>query len=252
MTKKAWIIFAAICVAIIGGMIYLSRGSKVDVTNVNVTDIQSANADNGNIADHTYGNTKSKVMLFEYADFQCPGCSSAYPIIKQIKEKYKDQIGYVFRNFPLTSSHPNALAAAAAAESAGLEGKYWEMHNSLFEHRSEWVDLGGSARTDYFVSLASKIGLDADTFKGHLDSAEIRKKVNYDLAIGKKAGVSGTPAFYIGSQDVGNQKVLDGKLMPASNSSEQAAYVWSSVENFEKYVIVPALQKNGIAWPETK
>ena len=242
MTKRAWIIFAAICVAIIGGLIYLSRNNKVDVANVDPTAIQTAAADNGNIADHTYGNMKSKVILFEYADFQCPGCNSAHPIIKKVVEKYKGQIGYVFRNYPLTNAHPNALAAAAAAESAGVEGKYWEMHDKLFEQRSNWVELTGAARTNYFVSLAAELGINKDKFSEHLDSASIRKKIDYDLAVGAKAGVGGTPALFIGKKDVGNQKVSNGKIISTSKTDSNATYVWANADDFEKYVIVPALR----------
>lgn len=252
MTKRAWIIFAVICAMVFGGLIYLSRSNKVDVASVDPAVLQTAADDNGNIADHTYGNTKSKVILFEYADFQCPGCNSAHPIIKKIVEKYKDQIGYVFRNFPLTSSHPNALAAAAAAESAGLDGKYWEMHDKLFENRSGWVELTGEARTNYFASLAVELGLDKDKFLNNLNSAAIRKKINYDQALGTKAGVTGTPALFIGKKDVGNQKISDGKLISAAADKSDAAYVWTNAENFEKYVIIPALKEHGIALPESK
>ena len=249
MTKRAWIIFAAICVAIIGGLIYLSRNNKVNGANVDPTAIQTAAANNGNIADHTYGNMKSKVILFEYADFQCPGCNSAHPIIKKVVEKYKGQIGYVFRNYPLTNAHPNALAAAAAAESAGVEGKYWEMHDKLFEQRSNWVELTGAARTNYFVSLAAELGINKDKFSEHLDSASIRKKIDYDLAVGAKAGVGGTPALFIGKKDVGNQKVSNGKIISTSKTDSNATYVWANADDFEKYVIVPALKEHGIALP---
>ena len=249
MTKRAWIIFAAICVAIIGGLIYLSRNNKVNVANVDPTAIQTAAADNGNIADHTYGNMKSKVILFEYADFQCPGCNSAHPIIKKVVEKYKGQIGYIFRNYPLTNAHPNALAAAAAAESAGVEGKYWEMHDKLFEQRSNWVELTGAARTNYFVSLAAELGINKDKFSEHLDSASIRKKINYDLAVGTKAGVSGTPALFIGKKDVGNQRVSNGKIVSTGEVDSGATYVWTNADDFEKYVIIPALKEHGIALP---
>ena len=252
MTKKSWIIFGAICIGLIGGLIYLSNNNKANVDDVSATDIQVASAENGNIAEHTYGNMDSKVILYEYADYQCPGCYSAYPIIKEVTEKYKDQIGYVFRNYPLTSSHPNALAAAAASESAGLEGKYWEMHNSLFTNRSNWINLLGEERTEYFASLATALGVDKEKFLSHLDDANVRKKINYDLALGQKAGVSGTPALYIGSKDVGNQKVLNGSIVSSSNTDSSATYVWASAENFEKYVIVPALEENGIELPTSE
>ena len=172
-----------------------------------------------------------------------------HPIIKKVVEKYKGQIGYVFRNYPLTNAHPNALAAAAAAESAGVEGKYWEMHDKLFEQRSNWVELTGAARTNYFVSLAAELGINKDKFSEHLDSASIRKKIDYDLAVGAKAGVGGTPALFIGKKDVGNQKVSNGKIISTSKTDSNATYVWANADDFEKYVIVPALKEHGIALP---
>ena len=147
MTKKAWIIFAAMCVGLIGGLIFLQQRNQIDVSSVDTTKAQPASSESGNISEHVYGNANSKVLLVEYADFQCPGCNSSYPVTKKVIEKYKDKIGFIFRNYPLTSAHPNALAAAAAAESAGLQGKYWEMHNSLFENRASWVELSGSTRS---------------------------------------------------------------------------------------------------------
>lgn len=247
MTKKAWIIFAAMCVGLIGGLIFLQQRNQIDVSSVDTTKTQSASSESGEISDHIYGNAKSKVILVEYADFQCPGCNSSHPVTKKISEKYKDKIGFIFRNYPLTSAHPNALAAAAAAESAGLQGKYWEMHNSLFENRASWVELSGSTRTENFVKLASDIkGLNVEKFKADLENPNIRKKIDYDMALGKKDSVGGTPAMYINGKDVGSQKVLNGKLVSGTNTDTNASYVWANADDFEKFVIQPAMKSAGI------
>ena len=119
MSKKTWIVFAVVCVGIIAGLVFLSRGNKIDVSNIDEWQIQPVKELNGNIADHVYGNKNAKVVMIEYGDFQCPGCGTAAPAIKSVAEKYKDNIAFVFRNFPLYSLHPNALAAATAAEAAG-------------------------------------------------------------------------------------------------------------------------------------
>lgn len=249
MTKKAWIIFAAMCVGLIGGLIFLQQRNQIDVSNVDTTKAQSASSESGGISDHIYGNANSKVLLVEYADFQCPGCNSSYPVTKKVTEKYKDKIGFIFRNYPLTSAHPNALAAAAAAESAGLQGKYWEMHNSLFENRASWVELSGSTRTENFVKLASDIkGLNVEKFKADLENPNIRKKIDYDMALGKKDSVGGTPAMYINGKDVGSQKVLNGKLVSGTNTDTNASYVWANADNFEKFVIQPAMKSAGISY----
>ena len=249
MTKKAWIIFAAMCVGLIGGLIFLQQHNQIDVSSVDTTKAQPASSESGNISEHVYVNANSKVLLVEYADFQCPGCNSSYPVTKKVIEKYKDKIGFIFRNYPLTSAHPHALAAAAAAESAGLQGKYWEMHNSLFENRASWVELSGSTRTENFVKLASDIkGLNIEKFKADLENPNIRKKIDYDMALGKKDSVGGTPAMYINGKDVGSQKVLNGKLVSGTNTDTNASYVWANADNFEKFVIQPAMKSAGISY----
>jgi protein-disulfide isomerase len=249
MTKKAWIIFAAMCVGLIGGLIFLQQRNQIDVSSVDTTKAQPASSESGDISEHVYGNSNSKVLLVEYADFQCPGCNSSYPVTKKVIEKYKDKIGFIFRNYPLTSAHPNALAAAAAAESAGLQGKYWEMHNSLFENRASWVELSGSTRTENFVKLASDIkGLNIEKFKADLENPNIRKKIDYDMALGKKDSVGGTPAMYINGKDVGSQKVLNGKPVSGTNTDTNASYVWANADDFEKFVIQPAMKSAGISY----
>jgi len=249
MTKKAWIIFAVICVALIGGLIYMSSMNKVDVSKVDALKIQDAAEDNGKIADHTFGNMKSKVTLVEYGDYQCPGCGDAYPIIKQITEKYKDQLGFIFRNFPLSTLHPNALAAATVAEDANLQGKFWEMHNKLYETQDSWNQLSGADRTNYFLSLADTVGTDKSKLQSVLngdssDSNRISKKINFDMALGKKQGVSGTPTLYLNGKEVSNQYFKDGKIVPQSVTGAEP--VWSDATAFDTLIIKPALQDNGM------
>lgn len=246
MTRNTWIIFGVLCLALLGGLVYVSRGSKIDVSNVDEMTIQKASEQNGNIGDHTYGNMSSKVILIEYGDYQCPGCGSAYPVVKQVVEKYKDKMGLVFRNYPLYTIHPNAFAASAAAEAAGLQGKFWEMHDKLYSNQSAWNQLTGTARTEFFVSAANEIGADGTKLQSQLDSAAIKSKINFDEALGKKSGVQGTPSFYINGKNVGDQDVKDGKLIPSDNDSSTPA-VWGSAETFENLLIVPALKAAGIA-----
>jgi protein-disulfide isomerase len=246
MTKKTWLIFGALCIALIGGLIFISRQSKIDVSNVNLSQVQAASDKNGNIGDHTFGNMKSKVILVEYGDYQCPGCGSAYPVIKEVTEKYKDKIGFIFRNFPLSTIHPNALAAASAAEVAGLNGKFWEMHDQLYSTQSSWESLGGSDRTTYFKQLGTSLGIDASKFSDEaLGASNIQAKIRFDQALGNKAGVSGTPGLFIGTKDVGNQYFVGNNIVTKGTSG--AELVWSSASSFEKFVIEPALKEAGIS-----
>ena len=126
MSKIKWIIFGLVSVGIVAGLVIYSNSTTKKTTvsdNVDVYAIQAANNDNGQIADHIYSDNDSKVILIEYGDYQCPGCGSFNPTIEKIAEEYKDKIKYIFRNY-LLSYHANSKAAAAAAESAGLQGKY--------------------------------------------------------------------------------------------------------------------------------
>lgn len=204
MSKKAWIIFAVACVAVLGGLVYFSNSNKINVEAVNTGSVLDASAASGNIADHVYGNADSKVVFVEYGDYQCPGCEAAYQPVKEMVEKYKDKVAFVFRNFPLTSIHPNAKAAAAASEAAGLQGKYWEMHDHLYEDQSAWKDLDPTQRTTYFIDTAKELGMNGDTFKSDLSADAVMKKINFDLAVGKKSDVTSTPSFYIGDKKLDN------------------------------------------------
>ena len=229
MSKLSWIIFSIVTVAILVGLVIFSKGTSLDVSKIDINTIQTANSQDGKIADHVFGKSGSKVTLVEYGDFQCPPCGSIYPRAKAISEQYKDQIQFVFRNFPIMTIHVNSKAAAAAAESAGLQGKYWEMHNKLYEGQSAWSDLNETDRTDYFVKLAQSLSLDINKFKSDMASTNITAKIDYDLAVGKKANVQGTPTF-----------VLDGKTLDPS--------VYSTDANF-KDAINAELKKAGIPLP---
>lgn len=202
MDKKAWIIFAVVAVGLLTALVAVSGRGKVDVDSINTNSILSASESSGNIADQVYGNAGSKVMLVEYGDFQCPTCGTVHPIIKPLTEKYKDQIAFVYRNFPLSSIHPNARAAAAAVEAAGLQGKYWEMHNKIFESQSGWSTLSANDRGAYFTNAAKELGLNIDTFNADLAGPNVTKKINFDLALGKKDKVTGTPSVFLNGQTI--------------------------------------------------
>ncbi len=244
MTSKGWFIFIIIVVLAIGGAIFVSRQEEAGLTNnINVNAIQTASADNGNIADHTFG-TGAKVTLVEYGDYQCPGCDSAASVIKQLTEKYKDKLTFVFRN-KMMPYHSNARAAASFAEAAGLQGKYWEMHDKLYATQSTWANLPASnERTDYFANLIKEIGGDPEKAKTTIESDDIIKKLNFDEALSNQQGVTSTPSFYLNGKDVGSLYVLDGKLVTKATNGAQL--IWSSAEDFDKLVLQPAFKEAGI------
>lgn len=212
MTKKSWIIFVAVCFIVLAGLVYFSNKNKLDVSGVDTNKILATSVSSGNIADHVFGKVDSKVMLVEYGDYQCPSCGAAYQPLKDVTTKYQGKIAFVFRNFPLTSLHPNALAAAAAAEAAGLQGKYWEMHDKLYEGQASWGQLNANDRTGLFVSYAKDLGLNTDTFKNDLSADNVAQKINFDIALGKKLGVNATPTLYLGGKKADNVYNTQGAL----------------------------------------
>lgn len=223
MTRSAWLIFTVIVAGIMGGLVFNSKNSsdKIDVSKIDVAKIQTASESSGNIADRVLGNPESKVVLIEYGDFQCPACANENPKIMKVVEGYKDKIAFVFRNFPLTAIHANAKAAAAAAESAGLQNKYWEMHEILYKSQSKWDSLSGEERTKAFVSYAEELKLDIEKFKSDMGLETVNKKINFDKALGQKINLNGTPSFVLNGQTLSNEtwsdetklrKEIDSKL----------------------------------------
>jgi protein-disulfide isomerase len=214
MNKRTWIIFIVICVAVFGMLIATSRGQSTNVDNVDTAKIQPATPASGDIADHVYGNPNGKVILIEYGDFQCPGCGAAFPVLQEMSHEYKDKMAFVFRNFPLTTIHPNAKAAAAAAEAAGLQGKYWEMHDKLYETQNAWSTLDINSRTGAFTDSAKAVGVkDLDKFKKDMSADSVTKKITFDLALGKKIGVDGTPSIYLNNKKVESDTWNDKEKM---------------------------------------
>ncbi|MEP7205059.1 MAG: thioredoxin domain-containing protein [Candidatus Saccharibacteria bacterium] len=212
MSKRTWIIFAIIVIGLLTGMVVSSRNGRtqIDVSSVDANTVQQASKANGNIADHVFGKSDSKVVLIEYGDFQCPACGKSFPGINTITEEYKATITYIFRNFPLpASTHPNALAAAATVESAGLQGKYWEMYDLVYENQQQWSNLTGAARTDMFISYANRLGLNETKFKTDLSDPAITQKIAFDRAIGDKLGINSTPTFFLNGVKLDSDTVSD-------------------------------------------
>ncbi|OGE80389.1 MAG: hypothetical protein A2660_01895 [Candidatus Doudnabacteria bacterium RIFCSPHIGHO2_01_FULL_45_18] len=151
---------------------------------------------------HRIGNPEAKVTLVEFADFQCPACGAAYPQLKQIKEQYQDNLNFtfVYRNFPLIPNHKNAMIAASAAEAAGLQGKFWEMHDLLFENQTVWSsDINP---TDTYVSFAAQVGLNTEQFKSDLSSQGIVDIVTQDLRDAEVLGLNSTPTFFLNGEKI--------------------------------------------------
>ena len=153
-------------------------------------------------SDNVLGSRDAEVVLIEFADFQCPACQAYAPLVEQLHEDFGDELLIVYRNFPLTSIHKNALPAAIAAEAAGEQDKFWEMSKLLYEKQSEWSDEVNPR--DTFISYAQDLGLDIEQYESDLDSGEIADKVNADILSGNKLSVNSTPTFYLNGRKLGN------------------------------------------------
>ncbi|WP_159476418.1 thioredoxin domain-containing protein [Dyadobacter sp. 3J3] len=140
--------------------------------------------------DHIQGNAEALIEIVEYGDYQCPHCGTAYAVIKEIQNKFDNQIRFVFRNFPLSESHEFAMPAAVASEAAGLQGKFWEMHDIIFENQN-------SLNNDGLIKMASEIGLNNEKFRKDIQNPELEKKVESDFESGVRSGVNGTPSFFV-------------------------------------------------------
>ncbi|MEO5683047.1 MAG: thioredoxin domain-containing protein [Chitinophagaceae bacterium] len=143
--------------------------------------------------DHQQGKENAVVELVEYGDYQCPHCRRAYPIIKAIQEKMGDELKFIFRNFPLSQIHPNAFNAAVAAEAAGLQNKFWEMHDYIFEHQNHLDDAS-------LVKYADHLQLNKEQFVTDFETPALSRKVEADFESGVRSGVNGTPSFFVNGE----------------------------------------------------
>jgi protein-disulfide isomerase len=140
--------------------------------------------------DHIQGNPDATLTLVEYGDYQCPHCGHAYPIVKAVQRHFGKKLRFVFRNFPLNESHANAEAAAETAEAAGAQGRFWEMHDMLFENQA-------ALEVDDLVVYATNVGLDVTQFASELEARKYLPRVKEDFTSGARSGVNGTPTFFI-------------------------------------------------------
>lgn len=146
----------------------------------------------------------AKVTLIEYSDFQCPACAAYYSMVKQLGHEFKN-ISVVYRHFPLPQ-HTNSRAAAQAAEAAGKQGKFWEMHNMLFENQNTWSVLSSAEET--FNAYAKTLGLDMEKFKIDFNSSEIKAKIEADYQSGADQ-INGTPTFFLNDKKIQNPRNYD-------------------------------------------
>jgi protein-disulfide isomerase len=202
MDKRFWAIIGVIIV-IFAGVLFINSNHKA-----------KAPGGGSQPTSHSAGAGKKHVTLLEYGDYECPVCQQYAPIVQQVQQKYGDDITLQFRNLPLTQIHPNAFAGARAAEAADLQGKFWQMHDALYQNQNTWAQAKNPV--DIFSQIAQQIGLNVTQFKKDFGSSTVNDRINADLAAFAKTGQSqATPTFF-----------LDGKYVkPGPNIDEFAKLI---------------------------
>ena len=186
--SNRFFVIVLIIIAVIGGAVFLTKSSD------------QAPADSTQLSEVKTGAGTSGVTLIEYGDFQCPACGQYYPIVKQIKAKYGDQITFQFRNLPLNEIHPHAVLAARSAMAADKQGKFWEYHDLLYENQSAWTNL--SDPTEVFDGYAERLNLNIDQFRTDRASDEVNNIVQADRAEAQRLGFTSTPTFVLDGQQL--------------------------------------------------
>jgi len=194
MKKSSYILIFGIAALVIGSGVALfvfggGTGPKKDVAGVQTV------AE----GDWVKGNKEADVSLIEYGDFQCPACGDMEPLLAQVNQEFSGKIKFVYRNYPLPM-HKNAKQAAYAAEAAGKQGKFWEMHDLLFQNQESWSELPNPQ--EKFVSFATVLGLNLDQFGADMNSSEIKFSVEADFTSGEQAGVNSTPTFFLNGEKI--------------------------------------------------
>ena len=214
MSKQFWAVLVVIVLVLIG--VFAFTGDKSN---------KSGGSSSVKPSQNITGEGKSGVNLVEYGDFECPFCEQYEGTLEQVRQLYGAQIHFQFRNFPLTSVHPNAYAASRAAEAAALQGKFWEMHDTLYQPNnwSQWSTASGP--TKFFNQYAQQIGLNVEQFKTDFASDKVNAQVSADLGEANKLGLTGTPTFFLDGKQVQINNTLDDfkKILDAEIAKKQPA-----------------------------
>lgn len=191
---KEYKILAAVAIgAVILGVV-LFKFTSTPITHAPLTD-------RGGV--YSLGNPEAPVKVTEFADFQCPACRQANDFSTQLLAAYPNQIQFIFRHFPLTN-HPHALISAQAAEAAGAQGKFWEMHDLLYEKQDEWGDLTNLLPRErvfeLFKGYARGLGLDEGAFSKAVETNAFAGTIDQDMSAATASGVNSTPSFFVNGQ----------------------------------------------------
>ncbi len=175
------------------------------------------------------GSENSPVTLVEFADFQCPYCATAYPILEEVLKEYDGKVRFNYKHFPLISIHRNAVPAATAAEAAGLQGKFWEMYSLLYSRQQDWSNEPSAGKK--FEEYASELDLDVEKFKSDMTSDALAKKIDDQRNEGISLGVNSTPTFFLNGKRIELEslsieefrKLFDAELAKGAPTQESSA-----------------------------
>ena len=202
--KELFIILSFLFIAMIASVIMLATSADNKAVE-KIISVSPPEVLTTSVIGHTRGGGGiTSVELVEYSDLQCPACGVYYPVVKSIVEEFGSELKFTYRHFPLKQIHQNAFRAALATEAAGLQGKFWEMHDILFERQNEWSNKSGD---DIFSLYAREVGLDAIRFESDLAfNEEIKNKVDSDYQSGITLGVNSTPSFFLNGAKMQNPR----------------------------------------------
>jgi protein-disulfide isomerase len=194
IVKPLIVIILAVAVAA-GAAVFLSRQPSA-TAETNAAPLNVDLKGNG----HFRGPEDAQLTLVEFGDYQCPYCASFHPFVKEILNRYPKQVRLEFRHFPLITVHPNSLAASKAAEAAGEQGHYWEMHDALFEYQNEWASKPDPKPV--FAAIANRIGINGTILVQTMESPRLQERILKDVEQGDKGAVQAVPTFFIKGQQV--------------------------------------------------
>lgn len=203
MSKRFLVILVALFTLFTGAIIISKNSSN-----------KNDNAANGNVkaqlSNHTTGEGQKGVTFVIYGDFQCSACYQYEPIMQQIRETYKNDVTFQFRHYPLSEIHLNAVAAARAAEAAGIQGKFWEMHDLLYQTQDPSGRTGWAASktpNTFFEDFAKQLNLDVEKFKTDAASSSVNDTIQADRTEAKRLGFNSTPSFVLDDKEITNARV---------------------------------------------
>jgi protein-disulfide isomerase len=194
-TKPLIVIVVAVVLAA-GIAVYWSRQSSASDTGSSSNTSIVVNPGGG----HIRGNASAPLTLVEFGDYECPACGYYYPMVEEVLRRYPDKVKLEFHHYPLIQMHAHALAAAMAAEAAGDQGKYWEMHDLLYKNQAVWARNPNPE--SQFLAFAADLGLDANKFMRSLKSPDVEKRILEDIQRGGVAKVNSTPTFIINGRSI--------------------------------------------------